>query len=157
MWAKVINDEIMQLSEDNPEGLWHPDFLQYWQEVSDEVNIGWKFKNGKWIPGGQWLEEFIAENPPPLPGPPTAIFDVESKLEGNVIKVLFFNTSAGDVEDVLWTINGQSYTDNTVELSFNLSDTLRTETINVKLEATGPGGTDTIENQEQFKIPIATV
>ena len=74
IWAKIVNNEIMQTHDEDPSGLWHPDQIAkndlpgYWEQVPDHVNVGWKFKNDEWISGGQWLEEHIAENPPPPPG-----------------------------------------------------------------------------------------
>lgn len=76
IWAKIVNDEIMQTHDENPAGLWHPDAIAkndlpgYWDEVPDHVNVGWKFKNNEWISGGQWLEEHIAATPTVAPGPP---------------------------------------------------------------------------------------
>ena len=77
IWAKIVNDEIMQTHDENPVGLWHPDAIAkndipgYWDEVPDHVNVGWKFKNNEWISGGQWLEEHIAVTPILPPGPPS--------------------------------------------------------------------------------------
>jgi len=77
IWAKIVNNEIMQTHDENPAGLWHPDAIAkndipgYWEEIPDHVNVGWKFKNDEWISGGQWMEELAAENLPLLPGPPT--------------------------------------------------------------------------------------
>ena len=76
MWAKIVNDEIMQLHDEDPSGLWHPDAIAkndlpgYWEQVPDHVHIGWKFRDNEWISGGQWGEEWAAANPPPPPGPP---------------------------------------------------------------------------------------
>lgn len=81
IWAKIVNNEIMQTHDENPAGLWHPDQIAkndlpgYWEEVPDHVNVGWKFKNNEWISGGQWIEEQAAETPPVLPGPPFAKID----------------------------------------------------------------------------------
>ena len=71
IWAKIVNDEIMQTHDENPAGLWHPDAIAkndipgYWDEVPDHVNVGWKFKNNEWISGGQWLDEYVATMPVP--------------------------------------------------------------------------------------------
>jgi len=76
IWAKIVNDEIMQTHDENPAGLWHPDAIAkndlpgYWDEVPDHVNVGWKFKNNQWISGGQWLDENIAATPVVSPGAP---------------------------------------------------------------------------------------
>jgi len=76
IWAKIVNDEIMQTHDEDPAGLWHPDAIAkndipgYWEQVPDHANVGWKFKNNEWISGGQWHEEWVAANPPPPPIPP---------------------------------------------------------------------------------------
>jgi hypothetical protein len=76
IWAKIVNNEIMQTHDENPAGLWHPDAIAkndipgYWEEVPDHVNVGWKFKNDEWISGGQWMEEHAAEAPIVTPGEP---------------------------------------------------------------------------------------
>jgi hypothetical protein len=81
IWAKIVNNEIMQTYDENPAGLWHPDQIAkndlpgYWEEVPDHVNVGWKFKNNEWISGGQWIEEEALENPPAPVGPPFAKVD----------------------------------------------------------------------------------
>jgi len=81
IWAKIVNNEIMQTHDEDPSGLWHPDQIAkndlpgYWEQVPDHVNVGWKFKNDEWISGGQWMEEFAAENPPEPPGPPNCRID----------------------------------------------------------------------------------
>jgi hypothetical protein len=81
IWAKIVNDEIMQTHDENPAGLWHPDAIAkndlpgYWEEVPDHVNVGWKFKNNQWISGGQWMEEQAAETPILPPGPPGCRID----------------------------------------------------------------------------------
>ena len=81
VWAKIVNDEIMQTHDEDPTGLWHPDQIAkndlpgYWDEVPDYVNVGWKFKNNEWISGGQWMEEQAANTPKLIAGPPSCRMD----------------------------------------------------------------------------------
>lgn len=155
VWAKVVNDEVMQIFEDDPTNLWHPDALEFWKQVPDYVGEGWKFKNGKWISGGQWLEEFQAENPVPPPGPPTAgmiktIINTEttSKLQLEL-------QAAGSYDEFEWEINGKKYKDELVELEFQKTD--KKQIIPVSLTVRGPGGEDTkvLEGDEAVVINAA--
>ncbi len=148
MWAKVVNNEIFQTWDEDPTGLWHPDQLQFWQEVPDHVAIGWKFKNGTWISGAQWLEEDQAENPPPPPGPPTAGISCNPVDYLDRTEFTFANFSAGIVDSFEWNIQGQKYTDQMVTITVNKTSEI--QTVAVSLTVVGPGGTDTktLENEE---------
>lgn len=157
MWAKIINDEIMQMSDENPEGLWHPDFLQFWQEVPEHVHIGWKFKNGEWISGSQWWEEFQAENPVPPPGPPTASINfIESQTESTV-EVTFLSNSAGIIDEgsEVWIINGDEYKETTVTLTFNKIDKI--QVLPISLTISGPGGSSTKEEKLKINMKVSEV
>jgi len=152
MWAKVVNNEIFQTWDEDPTGLWHPDQLKTWQEVPDHVNVGWKFKNGTWISGGQWLEEDREENPLPPPGPPSAQFSRNAKDYMDKTEFTFMNLSDGFVDSIEWTIQGQKYTDDTVKITVN--KTSSPQTVAVSLTAVGPGGsnTKTLEEEEELTV-----
>lgn len=155
MWAKVVNDEIMQLHDEDPSGLWHPDALEFWKEVPDNVHIGWKFKNGEWISGGQWYEEWVAENPPPPPGPPSGTMlweDTGSTFEEKKFK--FTAVTAGHVDECKWAIDGQEYTGEEVEVSFVCGDS--SKDVTVELTVVGPGGNSEPAVKE-FVIPALFV
>ena len=53
MWAKIVENEIMQMYDEDPTSLWHPDAIAkndlpgHWDQVPDHVNVGWKMKNGE--------------------------------------------------------------------------------------------------------------
>ena len=101
MWAKIVNDEVMQLSEDNPAGLWHPEAIEkndipgHWEEIPDHVHIGWKFRDAEWISGAQWHEEWVAANPPPPPGPPSAGINTKAVLTSTEITYTFISLAFG--------------------------------------------------------------
>lgn len=148
MWAKIVNDEVMQLNEDNPMGLWHPDAIAkneypgHWEELSDHVQVGWKFKNKQWISGGQWHEEYVVDHPTPPPGPPSvkmSVTDTDSTFQKTKLELRV--VSAGEIDSILWEIEGQSYTENVIDVEFDCGDS--TYDITIKLTATGPGGAAT--------------
>ena len=154
-WAKVVNNEAQQIWDTDPSDLWHPDALAFWKEVPDEVQVGWKFKNNKWISGGQWAEEDRIENPLPEVGPPTAIIAYMRgvDLDGSTETVTFANDSSGHYDSFEWNIEGKKYTDETFELKFpRKSDA--PYGISVSLTVTGPGGvhTKTLEGEEEIVI-----
>jgi len=148
-WARVVNNEIVEIFEENPADYFHPDLLHEWVDIPNEgVHVGWKFKNGQWISGGQWYEEFRAENPLPPEGPPTVQIEVDHK-ETRTHDQLVFNHRIGGVGELVeWNINGTTYTENTVSLE--IAKTSEPQTISVSIEVSGPGGsiTKTLEGEE---------
>jgi len=157
MWAKVVENEIFQTWDEDPTGLWHPDQLVYWEEVPDHVAIGWKRKNGQWISGGQWLEEHAAENPLPPPGPPSGGISVVPIDSLDKINFIFIAQTAGFVDSIEWTIQGQTYTDERVELSVNKIP-FQEQTLAVALKIVGPGGEHNIvlEDETAVKVPMVS-
>ncbi len=155
IWAKVVNDEIIQTWEEDPSSLWHPDALQNWEQVPDDVNVGWKRKNGQWITGAQWLEEHQAENPLPPPGPPTAGIK-RNVMEKETLAILELEaTPAGHFDSISWSINGQTYTDSFVTVEIPRTSVV--QSIPVSLTVTGPGGSDTKELTGDEEITIAKI
>lgn len=153
IWAKVVNEEIQQTHPEDPSGLWHPDALECWEEVPEHVNVGWKRKNGEWISGGQWYEEFRAENPLPEPGPPTAAYiytQQDDPVKG--ITTVKFKANCGghgfdpDNEYHEFVIDGVTYSDEEVELTFEHGTEERI--IDVEMHAYGPGGKHTVNATE---------
>lgn len=171
IWAKIVNDEIMQTYDEDPTGLWHPDQIAkndlpgYWEEVPDHVNVGWKFKNNEWISGGQWLDEHIAENPVPPPGPPSLTIGVtvEENRATGVADVIVDTTMAGEWDTWTLTIDGEEYSADTIDkankgkpdfvLTFNQTTSPRT--LSVEGTLVGPGGTTTatLEGDNAVIIP----
>jgi hypothetical protein len=82
LWAKMIdtdgdgNLEAVQLHDEDPAGLWHPDFLDAWREVPPNTAIGSVLESstGTWWTGADWLDKKLAEaddaDAPPLVTPP---------------------------------------------------------------------------------------
>lgn len=110
IWAKIVNDEIMQTHDENPAGLWHPDAIAkndlpgYWEEVPDHVNVGWKLKNNQWISGGQWLDEQIAATPILPPGAPNGnIAYTPLQDSSSAAQVIIFDSRAMGIYDT-WSI-----------------------------------------------------
>jgi len=163
IWAKIVNDEIMQTHDEDPSGLWHPDQIEkndlpgYWEQVPDYVNVGWKFKNNEWISGGQWLEEHIAENPPPPPGPPHANWShFVVKDNGDSVKLGFAAGPNGIWDSYSWLINGKEYgQEEFVEVEFVKQVT--ESAIEVVLSVTGPGGTVTSDHKDMPTIPAKPI
>jgi hypothetical protein len=156
IWAKVVNDEIMQLHDEDPSGLWHPDLLADWKQVPDVVHIGWKFKNGQWIDGGTWHEEFMAENPPPPPGPPSGSIGfalIEDKTT-KTCKVSFTVNPAGIFDTYKAIIDGVEYVEKN-QFELEIAQEMEPKTVETKLVVEGPGGTYeyVYENDEALIIP----
>ncbi len=148
MWAKIVNDEVMQLSDENPAGLWHPDAIAkndipgYWDEVPDYVHIGWHFRDNEWISGGQWFEECEAAKEPVLPGPPTANWRHTIRDTLDAATVEFNADPAGIWDSYSWVIDGKEYGQEE-SVSVEFSKTSTTTTVPVEFSVTGPGGTAT--------------
>lgn len=154
IWAKVINDEIMQLHDEDPSGLWHPDLLDVWEQVPSECQIGWKRKNGKWISGEQWGIEWTAENPPPLPGPPSAFYSVSTVDQNHEEITVKYEAHPGGIWDSYsWVINGTEYgQEEEVTVTYMLQETkIAVEAV---LTVIGPGGTVTSDTQTPFILPV---
>ena len=81
LWAKMIdtdgdgNLEAVQLHDEDPAGLWHPDFLDAWREVPPNTAIGSVLESstGTWWTGADWLDKKLADaddaDAPPLVTP----------------------------------------------------------------------------------------
>jgi hypothetical protein len=152
-WARVVENEIVEIFEEDPAKYFHPDLLHEWVDIPDEgVHVGWKFKNGQWISGGQWYEEFYAENPIPPEGPPTVQVEIDHK-ETRTHDQLVFSYRIGGVGDLVeWRINGTKYTDESVSLEVAKNSEIQTISVSVKVK--GPGGevTKTLEGDEAVSI-----
>ena len=125
IWAKIVNNEIMQTHDENPAGLWHPDAIAkndipgHWEEVPDHVNVGWKFKNNEWISGGQWMEEHIAETPIVPPGAPfcRVNFAPNDDATSNTFTMYVDATISGIYDTWSITIGDTEYSTNVTEAS----------------------------------------
>ena len=160
MWAKIVNNEVMQLSDENPAGLWHPDAIEkndipgHWEEIPEHVHIGWRFRDNEWISGGQWHEEWVVDHPTPPPGPPSGkltVTDTDSTFEKKKLEV--YAVTAGEIDSILWEIEGTTYTENKIDVEFDCGDASYEITIN--LTVTGPGGTAT--DSKVYVIPALFV
>jgi hypothetical protein len=141
-WARVIDDEIVQIFEDDPSKYFHPDTLNEWVDIPNEgVHVGWKRKNGKWISGTQWWEEFRKENPLPPEGPPSVNIAVDHKETRTHDQFVFEITTSGTVTSIEWNIDGKKYTEEKVTLEVAKGDT--DKQVPVSAKAIGPGGTAT--------------
>lgn len=152
IWAKIVNDEIMQLHDENPAGLWHPDAIAqndlpgHWEEVPVECHIGWKRdEDGVWHDGAWWYEKNIADNPTPPPGPPSAGIAVRSSHTPEAVE-LTFTCAANGVGDLshVWEVAGETHTTEEVSITVNkVVDTV--QKLKVKLTVTGEGGSTVAE------------
>lgn len=55
MWARIENNEVVELINFDPTGKFHPSLI--WKECNDMVKQGWKYVDGKF----EKLEKEIAE------------------------------------------------------------------------------------------------
>jgi hypothetical protein len=171
LWAKIVENEIMQTFDEDPRAYWHPDAIAkngipgHWEQVPDHVNVGWRLKNGEWISGGQWLEEWAAANPPPPPGPPSLTIStiVDEDRQNHKATLTIDQTHAGEYTSWSITIDGIEYTKDTVNLAnkgqpdFQLVYDQKDSAQPVSIVGTviGPGGTVTVklEGDETVIIP----
>jgi hypothetical protein len=93
-WARMIADdngvfEVTQLHDEDPTGIWHPDELENWREVSDTTAIGDKLDaDGTWHKGGDWTAKVIAEASKLIDAPPLSPI---RNPHGHVTKVELVN------------------------------------------------------------------
>jgi hypothetical protein len=152
IWAKIVDNEIMQTHDCHPGELWHIDMIEqneltgHWEEVPEHANVGWKFKNNEWISGGQWMEEFREENPIPPPGPPVGRIDHTVIVNNQTHKAkVNFDIHVGGIYDSFFVeVDGVKY-ENLTEtekidftLEFDMLDEARE--IPISITTTGPGG-----------------
>ena len=155
-WARVVENEIIEIFEEDPAKYFHPDLLNEWVDIPDEgVHVGWKFKNGQWISGGQWYEEHRAENPLPPEGPPCVDIMVDHKETRTHDQFKFLCEVGGVGELDKWIIDGETYTTETVELEVAKGETLRT--MSVECRVTGPGGSAVKKLEGDEAVIIAPV
>ena len=44
-WARVVQNEIVEIFEEDPAKYFHPDLLHEWVDIPDEgVHVGWKLR-----------------------------------------------------------------------------------------------------------------
>jgi hypothetical protein len=170
IWAKIVDNEIMQTHDCHPGELWHPDMIEqneligHWEEVPDYANVGWKFKNGEWITGGQWMDEHYEENPLPPPGPPIGRIDhtVISNNQTHIATVNFDIHVGGIWDSFFVEVDGVKYENLTEDqlidftLEFEMLDEARE--VPVSITTTGPGGTHVeilgdVEDERKLIIP----
>lgn len=48
MWARIENDEVMEMTDIDPVGRFHPSLI--WRECPAEVQQGYFYDNGSFIP-----------------------------------------------------------------------------------------------------------
>lgn len=48
MWARVENNIVVEVTEIDPDGRFHPSLI--WLECQDEVTPGYRYDEGKFIP-----------------------------------------------------------------------------------------------------------
>lgn len=162
IWAKIVEEEIMQTHDENPAGLWHPDMIEqneiigHWEEVPDFCNVGYKRRDGEWIEGGQWYADWRAANPLPEPGPPTANFiytQSDDVMKGTTTITLkqnvggwgFGTETDGNLNEYHeFIIEGETYTQDEVTLTFEHGEEERI--IDIEMNAYGPGGKHTVNS-----------
>jgi hypothetical protein len=178
IWAKIVEEEIMQTHDEDPAGLWHPDMIAqndipgHWEEVPDFCNVGYKRKDGEWMEGGKWYEEWRAANPLPEPGPPTANFiytQTDDVMKGTTTIILkqnvggwgFGTETDGNLNEYHeFIIEDETYTQDEVTLTYEHGDTERI--VDIEMNAYGPGGKNTVnstlsESHQTVVIPAKFV
>lgn len=160
IWAKIVNDEIMQLHDEDPAGLWHPDAIAqndlpgYWEEVPVECHIGWKRDEaGVWHDGAWWYEKNLIDNPPPPPGPPSAGIAVKQNHTATEVELTFVAMIHTPEEFThSWEISGETYDTEEVTVTITkLENTI--QNLKVRLTVTAPGGT--VTSEETVTIPVS--
>ena len=97
LWAKMVdtdgdgNLEAVQLHDEDPATLWHPDLLAPWQAVPPDTTIGsvLETSTGKWWSGADWLTRKLEQAEAADVTPP------ETKpFKGSVTKLKIKNAGA---------------------------------------------------------------
>lgn len=155
-WARVVEDEIVQIFEEDPSQYFHPDTLNEWVDIPNEgVHVGWKFKNGQWISGTQWWEEFRAENPVPPEGPPSVRIALDHKETRTHDQLVFEFTGSGTITSHEWTIDGKKYEEEKVSIEIEKGQ--QAKTIAASIKVTGPGGSTTQIREGDEAIVITPI
>jgi hypothetical protein len=155
-WARVVEDEIVQIFEEDPSQYFHPDTLHEWVDIPNEgVHVGWKLKNGQWISGTQWYEEFLVENPMPPEGPPSVNIGLDHKETRTHDQLVFTFVGHGNITSHEWTIDGKKYEEEKVSLEIEKGQ--QAKTISVSIKVTGPGGSTTKTREGDEEVVITPV
>lgn len=57
-WVKLTENKVVEILNNNPNGMYHPDFVKQCLEVSDNVGIGWERVNGSFKAPNNRLEYY---------------------------------------------------------------------------------------------------
>lgn len=162
-WAKIVDDEVIQIFDGDATKYWHPDALALWEDVPDNIGIaeGWHRKeDGTWVSAEAWQAEVLAAEEEVLPGPPCVDIDVEIENHEDKLVCVCTYTATGIYDEDnsehigTWTYNGtETSTENPLTLEFPRNqDTFRDEII--KCVFVGTGGTSE-ERVEDIRVPPA--
>lgn len=154
IWARIVENEIIEIQDIDPATLYHPDLLSEWKSVPDYCHVGWRYKNNKWISGSQWHDEFMAENPVPPPGPPHATYaKIEAVPYDTTVKYKLGIVPSGIFDSFEVEVNGNKTTEEILE--FTVERKSEDYSIPVKIKVKGPGGEAVLEytGEEGIFVP----
>lgn len=150
-WARVVDDEVVEIFDEDPALYFHPDLLHEWVDIPDHgIHCGWKIKNNVWISGTQWSEEFVSEHPLPPEGPPSANIEIDHKQTRTHDQIKLSARISGSVTSYEWTVDNVIYTTEDVVLELEKTDV--DMPMSISLKAIGPGGDSvkTLEGEESL-------
>lgn len=84
MWARIENNVIVELTEIDPEGRFHPDLI--WITCSPDVHVGWVF-DGSALHKPEELRPAVPKSCTPAQGL-VALFALKSITEDNVLAAI---------------------------------------------------------------------
>lgn len=159
-WAKIVDNDVIQIFDGDATEHWHPDALALWEDVPNDIGIaeGWHRKeDGTWLSAEDWQAEVLAAEEEVLPGPPAVSIDVQiENTDTALVCTCTYNPGGIFDEDNpehigTWTYNEtETSTENPLVLEFTKQDAFRDEII--KCVFVGTGGTSE-EVTEDIRIP----
>jgi hypothetical protein len=160
-WAKIVDDEVIQIFDGDVKQHWHPDALALWEDVPNDIGIaeGWHRKeDGSWVSAETWQAEELAAQEEVLPGPPSVSIDIQIVNHDDKLECICTYMPSGiwDEDDPThigtWTYNGtETSTENPLTLEFAKNQaTFRDEII--KCVFVGTGGTSE-EVVDDVRVP----
>jgi hypothetical protein len=156
-WAKIVDDEVVQIFEGDPRNHWHPDALVYWEDVPDDIGIaiGWhRREDGTWADAETWQAEDPLLNMAVDPGPPSCnlMYTIDDDAVNNTVIITATAEIAGDYDEdnpehvPSWSWNDGDNTSNEWEVTITVTkdpDAITQHTFSCSV--VGTGGTSETE------------
>jgi hypothetical protein len=162
-WAKIVDEEVVQIFDGDVRQHWHVDALALWEDVPNDIGIaeGWHRKEDEsWVSAEVWQAEVAAAEEVVAPGPPCVAIDIDiTNLDDKLVCVCTY-VAAGvwDEDDAThigtWTYNEtETSTDNPLTIEFPRNQaTFRDEIIKCVFVGTA-GASEEVETDVRVAPP----